>query len=170
MYLWIVNTARIVLILTEATVILALVIRVVVDVQSKDLDTRIKTFDNMLKLREPEEKKYLLLQNKITTYQTAYDSLPVFSNVIKTINENIPMEIVNVNITIGKDSISVTGESQNTYIQQFEEFLKNSPMFSDSQLTTFNVEGTKEEVKISKFTFTSKIKNLELRKLIPDNL
>lgn len=168
LYAWIVNTARVILIITETAVILALVFRIIVDVQGKDLDAKIKTYESMLELRLPEEKKYLNLQGKTNTYQTAFNSLPLYNKIVSEINTNIPKEFIKVNILFQKDTITITGESQNTYIQKMEEYLKGSDFFSESKLETLTIEESQSE-KISKFNFTSRIKNPELRQLITDN-
>ena len=168
-YAWIVNTARIILILTETAVILALVIRIVVDVQSKDLDEKIKNYDSILALRAPEEQKYLDLQNKTKTYQEANDSLPKYSNIVKAITDNLPREFINVSVNFQKNEITINGEAQNKYIQRMEEFLKNSDLFTNSNLTTLNIEESTETDKLAKFIFSTKINNEELRKLITED-
>ena len=163
LYAYITNTARIILIITESAVILALVIRVIVDVQGKDLDGKIKTYESMLTLREPEESKYNILQDKIQTYQAGYESLPAYSNIIKAITDNIPKEFTDTFITVQKDVITISGESQEVYIQKMEEFLKNSDLFIDSKLSTLVIDEKVSTNKVAKFTFTTKIKKTELR-------
>ena len=60
-YEWITKTAKAVLIVFEIAVILALVIRIFVDVQAKNIDEQIDTLETIMQSRSFEEQKYLNL-------------------------------------------------------------------------------------------------------------
>jgi len=168
-YTWIVGTARVVLIITETAVIAALVLRIVIDVNGKNLDEKVTSYEAIINIRENEENKYVEIQSKTKEYQTVYDKNVSYTSILNTLNKNIPTNFSNITISISGNKIIMTGEAPNEAIQRMEKYLKNSTDFSGTKLTTLGIGEDKSPDKPAKFTFETQIKELPFRQLITDN-
>ena len=168
-YAWIVGTARVVLIITETAVIAALVIRIVIDVNGKNLDEKVASFESIINIRANEEKKYVDIQSKTKEYQTVIDKSISYSAILNTLNKNIPGSFSNVSISITGNKLIITGEAPNEAIQKMEKYLKNSTDFIGTKLTTLGIGEDKSPDKPAKFTFETQIKDLPFKQLITDN-
>jgi hypothetical protein len=168
-YKWVVGTARVVLIITETAVILALVIRVVIDVQGKDLDEKISNYESILKVRVEEESKYLGLQTKTSDYRNSYEKNFKYSSDMNQLIKNIPLSFSDIDISIVSNKINLKGKAPITDIKKFEQFLKSSQVFTNSSLNTFNVGENKDTNQLSDFDFITNFSNLPKRQLFKDN-
>jgi hypothetical protein len=168
-YKWIVGTARVVLIVTETAVIVALVLRIVIDVNGKNLDEKVTSYESVINIRSNEEKKYVEIQEKTKEYQTVYDKNISYTSVLNTLSKNIPTTFSNITLSISGNKLVMTGEAPNDAIQKMEKYLKNSVDFSGTKLTTLGIGEDKSPDKPAKFTFETQIKELQYRQLITDN-
>lgn len=158
LYDWITGTAKAVLIVFEVAVILALVIRIIVDVQAKSLDQQIETLENIMTQRTFEEEKYRNIQIKTLGFSTIWTKGLIYSEVFNQINSFMPKSSVKFDIGINKDTISINGKATSAEIDVMEKGLKESPLFKDTKLTVFEKSST-EVSQLSEFTFTTKITN-----------
>ena len=163
LYNWVVGTARIVLIITETAVIGALFIRIVIDVQGKDLDEKISNYESIIKVRSEEESKYLKLQSMTADYRDSYDKNYKFSGQMNEFIKNIPLEFNDVVINFVDNKIVLSGKALNIDIKEMENYLKTSDLYINSQLTSFDIGGG-----LSDFNFQTQFKELPTRQLIKE--
>lgn len=168
-YKWVVGTARIVLIITETAVIAALVIRIAIDVQGKDLDEKITNYEGILNVRKEEEKKYLGLQSKTVNYRDSFDNNLVYSSGVNVLLNNTPLSFSKIDISITGSKISYSGEGPNADIKKLEGYIKSSSLFANSRLTSLGIGEDKDPNLSSTFNFETEFKGLPNRQLITDN-
>lgn len=142
-YDWIVGTARAILIVFEIAVVVALALRIMVDVQSKILDTKIDTLENIMAPRESEEQKYRKLQTKTKSYATIWTNGQVYSEIFKVINDFIPISAVKFDVNIEGKTITISGKALKNDVMLVENGLKASHLFSNVRLT--GIDMTNEE-------------------------
>lgn len=169
-YKWVVGTARIILILTETAVIVALVIRIVIDVQGKDLDEKISNYESILNVRNEEENKYTTLQTKTTDYRDSFDKNVKYASQLDDFIKNIPTSFSDIDLSLVNNKISFRGKAPNADIKTMEKYLKSSDLYINSQLTTFDTGQTVNNELLSDFNFETEFKELPLRQLITDNI
>jgi Tfp pilus assembly protein PilN len=164
-YDWIVGTARVILILVEICVIVALGIRVVLDIQGKQLDSQINNLDGLMLARQNEETKYRDLQDRIASYETIWQISRSATPILDEINKNLPPSARNITITLEGYDIRINGEALNDEIDIMEMILKESPLFSQTKLSRLSTiqEGGKNLVK---FDFQSKVKQYTTRQVL----
>ena len=163
LYNWVVGTARIVLIITETAVIAALFIRIVIDVQGKDLDEKISNYENIIQIRSEEETKYLKLQSRTADYRDSFNKNYKFSNQMNEFIKNIPLEFNDVVINFIDNKIVLTGKALNVDIKEMENYLKTSDLYTNSQLISFDIGDG-----LSDFDFQTQFKELPNRQLIKE--
>lgn len=159
-YDWVVGTARIILIVFEVAVVIALCIRIVVDVQSKNLDDQISNVEKILDIRKFEESKYRLIQNKINAFTTAWTTSNTYSDAYDAINNFIPLSATEYRVVISDQTITIGGKATNEDIGAMEKSLKESLLLKDTKLTTLETG-----LGLSKFSFISTIKELPVKTL-----
>jgi len=159
-YDWVVGTARLILIIFEVAVVIALGIRIVVDIQSKNLDDQIGNVESILNVRSAEEIKYRLLQDKINAFTTAWTTSNSYSSEYAAINKFIPLSATDYTVSIDGMAITITGKANNADIGAMENSLKGASLFTDTKLSTLEVGSG-----LSKFTFVSTIKDVPLKDL-----
>jgi Tfp pilus assembly protein PilN len=165
LYDWVVNTARVILIIAEVGVILALGVRVVVDIQAKQLDEQITNLQAIMKVREPEETKYRILQNRTKGYVTAWTNTPLFTNVLKEINSKIPFSSTNIQVSVSQQRITISGNAEIGELDKMERDLKESAFFTKSTLSKLETTTitTAQPGGYSKFTFDTTVVKPEMR-------
>jgi Tfp pilus assembly protein PilN len=167
-YDWVVGTARAILILFEIAVVIALGVRIVVDVQSKNIDEQISTLETIMSQRALEEQKYRNLQIKTGAYATLWTTGQIYSEIFDLINQYIPPTAVEFNVNLEGDIIRIDGKASNADIKQMENGLKQSNLFKDTKLTILEVASDDPNF-LSKFSFTSKVQNPKFRQLYDPN-
>ncbi len=167
-YDWVVGTARAILILFEIAVVIALGVRIVVDVQSKNIDEQITTLETIMSQRALEEQKYRDLQIKTGAYATIWTTGQIYSELFDLINEYIPPSAVQFNVNLEGDLIRIDGKASNADIKQMENGLKQSNLFKDTKLTILEVASDDPNF-LSKFSFTSQAQNPKFRQLHDPN-
>lgn|GEM_PF-2226853 len=167
-YDWVVGTARAILILFEIAVVIALGVRIVVDVQSKNIDEQITTLETIMSQRALEEQKYRDLQLKTGAYATIWTTGQIYSELFDLINEYIPPSAVLFNVNLEGDLIRIDGKASNADIKQMENGLKQSNLFKDTKLTILEVASDDPNF-LSKFSFTSQAQNPKFRQLYDPN-
>lgn len=168
-YDWITGTAKAILIVFEVAVILALGIRIVVDVQGKNIDQQIETLETIMSQRSYEEEKYRLLQQKTLGFSTIWTRGQIYSEVYNQINEFLPQSSVKFDVSIIESKINISGKATNINIDTMEKGLKESPLFKDTKLTILE-KSSSEANQLSTYSFTSTITNPRFRVLSDPNI
>lgn len=169
-YDWVVGTARAILILFEIAVIVALGVRIVVDVQSKSIDQQITSLEDIMNQRATEEQKYRILQTKAKAYARIWTTGQIYSEIYDIINSYIPLSAVKFDVNFEGSNVRIGGKATNEDIRNMENGLKQSPLFRDTKLTMLEVASDDPKA-LSRFSFTSVIESPEFRTLHdPDNI
>ncbi len=151
----------------EIAVVIALFIRIVVDVQSKSLDLQIQTLEDIMMQMEPQEQKFRALQTKTKSYATIWTTGQIYSEIFKIIGEYIPVSAVKYDVNLKGKGITITGQALSADIQTMENALKASNLFTDVTLDTVQISNEDDEESDSymgdEFTFSCKLMDLTYR-------
>jgi Tfp pilus assembly protein PilN len=164
-YEWVVGTARIILVVAEVGVILALFIRVVIDIQGKQLDDQIANLEAVMQVLQPDEFKYRNLQQRIESYETVWTNGKYYTPVMTLINSSIPKTALDIEIKLTGNILQISGRATNPEIKQMENDLKTSPYFIKTKLTSLDVSDTKLNAKL-RFTFDTEVRKIDPKVLL----
>lgn len=164
-YDWVLGTARVILIFAEVAVIVALGIRIVVDVQAKQLDEQIANLDKIMESRQPEELKYRQLQSRILGFETAWTGTASYQEIMKEIDKELPNSATELKLSINGNLINISGQALSSELDVMESNLKTSPLLVETKLSKLETTN-QDDGGIAKFTFDSKINNLAKRVLV----
>lgn len=141
-YDWAVGSARIVVILVELVVVLAFAIRIVIDVQSNNLNEEIKTKESIVLVFQSSELRYLNIQQRTSAYRDNWESTPVFSGIFAEVSSYLPPGGKELTVLINPSSgVFVSGTAPVAEIGVMEENFKNSNTFSRATLDSIEGEG-----------------------------
>lgn len=167
LYNYVVNTARVVVILVELVVVVAFVIRIVVDVQSKNLDEEIQTKEAVVKAFQSSEFNYRKIQNKTSAFESIWTSALTFSELYSEISRYIPTDIKEIGVQITDNSVFVSGSAIVSDIGLIEAAFKNSPNFIRQELDQVESEGSTTDV-LGNFTLRADIREGKTRTIPTD--
>ena len=171
-YDWVLGSARIVIIVVEVIVLIAFGIRIIIDLQGKDLDQKIAQGEAVLNVLKDSELKFRQIQNKTSAYQSIWNNTKDYTALIENINSLLPVNtsIKDLLISIDQDVISISGiadKSREEDVRLLEENLKNnSPYLIDSALE--RLQDTPDQLK---FLFRATLQNIQNKNIntITDN-
>ena len=139
-YVWITKSARVVVILTEAVVLVAFGMRFYLDRKLNDLKNQIEQKGSTLEILAEEEKEIRRVQSKISAYGTLWESSSNFDLIFQDINTYIPVETDKLEISLSDDGIntilSVKGELERSLINDLENNFKDSDNYRNVSLNT----------------------------------
>lgn len=160
-YDWIVGTARVVIIIVEIIVLVAFGVRVVVDMQAKNIDKQVAQHEAILGVMGGGETQFRRVQAKTNAYKQIWNNSPDYLDIITRINAVLPVNntISNLTITIDKQNVLITGtapKSKEEDVKKLEDNLKNNlPFLSDTVLQ--KLEDSTDQLK---FTFSATLTNV----------
>jgi Tfp pilus assembly protein PilN len=167
-YDWVVSTARVILIIAEIAVIIALGVRIVIDIQGKQLDEQIKNLQSLMDIRKDEETKYRTLQSHVQGFATAWTNTPSYAAILVAVNKELPLSATNIQVSINTNTVSISGYALSSELNVMEKDLKTSPLFTKSTLSRLEVASQTAGnigVGFAKFSFDTTIVNLDMRVL-----
>ena len=165
-YDWVLGTARIVIIIVEVIVLIAFGIRIFIDLQAKELDSKIEQSDAVMNVLLTSETSFRQIQNKTAAYETLWNGTMNYSDVVNNINSLLPVNtsITNLTIAIDQENVTISGVADKTReedVRLLEENLKNnSPYLTDSVLE--KLQDTSDQLK---FVFKAKLTNISTKDL-----
>ena len=165
-YDWVLGTARIVIIIVEVIVLIAFGIRILIDLQAKELDSKIEQSDAVMNVLLTSETSFRQIQNKTAAYETLWNGTMNYSDVVNNINSLLPVNtsITNLTIAIDQENVTISGVADKTReedVRLLEENLKNnSPYLTDSVLE--KLQDTSDQLK---FVFKAKLTNISTKDL-----
>lgn len=165
-YDWVLGTARIIIIFIEVIVLIAFVIRIVVDLRGKDLDSQIERGEAVLNVLKTSETQFRIIQAKTAAYQNIWTNTPDYSLLLENINSLLPVNtsISELTIYIDKEIITISGIAAKTKeedVRLLESNLKNnSPYLTDSAL-----EKLQDSQDVLKFQFRATLININKKTL-----
>ncbi|MEI7578641.1 MAG: hypothetical protein WCJ58_01220 [bacterium] len=165
-YDWIVGTARLVVIVVEVIVVIAFVVRLIIDVQSADLDKKIQAKENQVTLFKESGSvdKYNRIQNKTKAFNDAWTETPIFSKIYAEINSYMPVSGEDININMDQNEISITGKASVKDIGILEVKFKSSSNLQWTEVNKIETQGSSPD-EIADFVITTKLKSPEMRKI-----
>ncbi|MFQ5492958.1 MAG: hypothetical protein ACE5DX_02240 [Candidatus Dojkabacteria bacterium] len=164
-YDYIVGSARVIVILVELVVVLAFVVRLVVDVQSKNLDEEIVVKEAIVKSFAQAEARYVRIQNKTGAFNAIWTNSPIYIQLYSEINGYIPNSAREMTIQIDNDKIFITGIAITSEIGEMENAFKNSDTFYKQELDQLETEGVSDDT-LGNFTLRAQLNELPMRELI----
>jgi len=150
-----------VIVTAEVAVLVAFGIRLVIDLQSKDLDSKISQEETVLAVLNQSENDARVVQSKTATYKMIWNNIPDYSVVMKSIDGLLPSNtpIKGLAISINGSSLTISGtanKSNEADIQALETNLKsNSIYLKDSVMN--RLEDSSGQLR---FTFNSTLVNV----------
>lgn len=166
-YDWIVGTARLIVIVVEIIVVVAFGIRLVVDVQSKDLDEQIATKETNLKLFQDAEARFVRIQNKTAAFDTGWTESELYTSIFAEINGFLPEDAIELSVRLDGETFLVTGKASESEVGRMETAFKNSTSFINTELIQIQSQGSSSS-SIAEFTLRSNIRGLPT-KTLPKN-
>lgn len=157
-YDWLLNRARVIMVLAEIIVVVAFVTKVVVDVQAKSLDDQIESAQATLGLfsttAEPTVRK---IQQKSSDYAAIWDASSGYSRVITEINSYIQNPSADIVIRITDNKVSISGGSNISDLAQIEARMKSSPTFTNVTLPTLSTDSGEASFRQGQYVFNAEI-------------
>ena len=163
LYDYVVGTARIIVIVVELVVVVAFAIRIVVDVQSKNLDEEIAIKESIIATFAQAELRFREIQDKTRSFETIWTKSEEFSENYAEINNYLPATLAEFTVQITADTVFVTGSATNEDIQRMEESLNNSTRFT-KKIDEITSEGGAGNI-LATFTIRSDIKKKTFKEL-----
>lgn len=134
-YDWVTGTAKVILVITIIVVFISLLIKIGLDVKENNLDKEITSLENLLHVRNVEEKKYRHLQTKVNSYEKIWNSTILFHPIIDETTKFLPKSAIELVMTIEEKGISLTGKALNNDIDEMENAIKSNKSFYESKLS-----------------------------------
>jgi len=141
-YDWVVGSARVVVIVVELVVVVAFAIRIVVDVQSNNLNEQIDTKEAILQTFQEAELRYLSTQAKTDAYRDLWETSNQYSPIFSEILSYLPTTSQELVVQIStRSGLFVSGSAEVNEIAQMETSFKSSPNFTRQELDSIEGEG-----------------------------
>ena len=134
-YEWVFNVGRYVIIAVELIVLIAFVMRFVLDRRNNDLNEEITVKMNMLDAQKETEQKLRRVQKTLDNFSVLIDDQSVLSGKYQQIMSEIPSEITWKNFGLTQERISFEGRAQSyEEMEEFERTLRENPDYSKVDL------------------------------------
>jgi Tfp pilus assembly protein PilN len=157
-YSWLVDKARIVMILAELMVAFVFLAKIVVDTQAKQLDETLTRLDQQFQFTySAAEPRLRTLQQKVTTYSSVWKKSSSYADLLTELGTLLSSPNSQLNISINDDALNINGITTEGELVAFEAAIKASPSFSQVELFEVKSEGTNIADKTSGFGLRAKI-------------
>lgn len=158
-YQWTTTTARGILVVVELIIVVAFGIRVVVDLQFKNLNKDITAKEDVVLVLQDSERRLKNTQTKVNVYENLYLETDYYSNVYRELSRIVPSSVQDLSAQIVKDELVVKGFTDTETIARMEAEFKNSSFFTKTELLNVETQGQQ----LDSFTLKTKINNLPKR-------
>jgi Tfp pilus assembly protein PilN len=157
-YDWLLNRARVIMVVAEILVVIAFVSKVAVDIQAKNLDESITksqaTLNQFAQTAEPEVRK---LQQKAESYRKIWNESSNYSKVMREIHSYIPTPTSDIVIRIDGTAVTIRGDSSIDELVQIEAKMRASATFTNVTLPTLSSESSEVSAGSGKYVFNAQI-------------
>lgn len=141
-YDWVVGSARVIVIIVELVVVVAFAIRIVVDVQSNNLNEQIATKEAILQTFAEAELRYLSTQAKTDAYRDLWETSVEYSTIFAEILSYLPTTSQELVVQMStRSGLFVSGSAEVNEIAQMESSFKASQNFTRQELDSIEGEG-----------------------------
>lgn len=163
LYDYVVGTARVVVIFVELVVVVAFVWRIIIDVQSKNLDDEIRVKESIISTFAQAEREFKQIQKKTGAYDIIWTGTRSFTNNYAEINKYLPLSLHEFTIQLNKDTVYITGTANVSEIQSMEDDLNKSETFT-KKIDNITSAGTSGSA-LASFSLRLTVDKLEYRKI-----
>ncbi len=155
-YQWTTTTARAIMVLVELVIVVGFGIRVVVDLQFKNLNKDIASREEVLLVLQDSERRLKEIQNKVSIYENLYLETDYYSDVYNEVSRIIPSTVQDLSTQISGNEVVVRGFADTESIARIEASFKTSQFFSKTELLNVETQGPLGD----SFTLKTQISNL----------
>ncbi len=141
LYLWTTTTARAIMVIVELVIVISFGVRVVVDLQFKNLNKDITAKEEVMEVLNESERRLVSIQNKSASYKAIWNETEYYSNIYKDIFTIIPPGVEELNIQISDNRLIIKGFAEIESIQDMETKCKSSTTFTKTELVDIETQG-----------------------------
>lgn len=157
-YLFVTNTTRVVVIITEVLVLGAFGWRFYLDRRVNDLNEEIDTFQEVLDRVEEDELEYRILQEKFVAYNEIWENASLTHSFIPQIQSLIPDSIENESLSYSNGDLSISGSGSVEDIEAMENSINSSSLLINKFTTNYeSVEDDGTNSSVREFTFVMNV-------------
>jgi len=161
-YDWIVDKARIVVLITIILIAAAFIAKVVVDTDAKNKNKQIASLTERLSFYTSEvEPRLRLLATKTDVYQRIWNGSSAYADVIKEIYSYVDNPGADLTIKASDGKISIFGTEDLTLLRNLETSLRNSPSFTSVNFGNLVIDGTDLQDSKGEYSVTAVVKNVK---------
>jgi Tfp pilus assembly protein PilN len=165
-YTWIIDKARIVMIVAEFLIVLVFIAKVVVDTQAKGFDDTIAKLDQQVRFAySASEPRIRTLQQKVKAYETLWQKSSTYSPLFSEILGYLKTQDTKLVISFDGKELSVSGFGDKAAVAAFENAMKSSSNFTNVELFEVKAEGEEIEQGNSGFGLSAEVKQSQGRQL-----
>ncbi|MEO6728324.1 MAG: hypothetical protein ABIM99_00215 [Candidatus Dojkabacteria bacterium] len=165
-YDWIVDKARIVVLITILLIAAAFVAKVIVDTDAKNKNKQIDALTQRLGFYSAEvEPRLRLLAIKTEFYSTIWNKSSAYSAVIKEVYSYVDNPGADLTIKAGDGKISIFGTEDLNLLRNLEESLRNSPTFTSVTFGSLSIDGSDLQDSKGEYSVSAEIKDTKRTQL-----
>lgn len=162
-YDYLATRARIVVVVCELLVVVCFIGKVIVDIQSKDineaLDAKSRNLASFFGTIEPQLRK---IQQKSRAYERLWEGSSKYNELLDEIFSFIPNPGVNVAVTLTGEAVTIRGDDELSALQAIEAKMKVSANFTNVKLE-LNTQGSQPSSPVGSYIITALVADLESR-------
>lgn len=155
-YQWTTTTARGIMVIVELIIVLAFGVRVVVDLQFKNLNKDIATREEVIMVLQDSEHRLRNTQNRVSVHENLYLETYYYSNIYTELKRILPTTVRDLSVLINKDEVVIKGFADTETIARVESEFKKSSFFTKTELLNVETQGQQ----LDSFSLKTKINNL----------
>ena len=149
LYSWTTTTAKTIMVLVELVIVISFGIRVVVDLQFKNLNKDIASKEQVMEVLKDNERRLLAIHSKAKAYRIIWEESNYYSDIYTEVFNIIPDGVEELNLQISEDKIIIKGFAQIDNIEHMESQFKASKTFKNTELVDIESQGNN----LDSFTF-----------------
>lgn len=158
--------ARVVIIVCEVLVVISFAAKVIVDLQTKDINDAINQKGiELTQFFGTIEPKLRDIQLQSQAYERVWEASSKYSDVYSEIQRYIANSSANISISFTGADVTVKGDDNVTELRTIEEKMKSSNKFSDVRLE-LSTEGAEVQGGVGQYIISAKILKLEQREAL----
>lgn len=140
-YDWLLDRARIIILITEILVAIAFFAKVIQDTIAKNKDNEIASLTSELSFYSTTlEPQFRLIESKDTAYTSLWNSSSQYAAVIQEIYSYISNSASEINLRVDGKEITIFGTEDLASLQTLEAALKSSESFSSVVIKSLSLE------------------------------
>lgn len=165
-YDWIVDKARIVVLITIILIAAAFIAKVVVDTDAKNKNKQIAALTERLSFYTADvEPRLRLIATKTDIYQKIWNKSSAYSAVIKEVYSYVDNPGADLTIKASDGVISIFGTEDLTLLRHLEESLRSSPTFTSVTFGSLSIDGQDLQDSKGEYSVSAVIKETKRPKI-----